>query len=67
MLEHGRVRPNLSIAPLFPDESYAAYAVSKIGVSRLTELQQQTIGSDPSKPGILINSVSLPIRAKPTE
>ena len=31
--------------------------MSKIGVSRLTELLVGTLGKDPSKAGILINSV----------
>ena len=36
---------------------YGTYTVSKAGVSRLTELLVDTIGKDPAKPGILINSV----------
>lgn len=37
---------------------YGAYKVSKVGVCRLTELLVETIGKDPSKPGLLINMVS---------
>ncbi len=36
---------------------YVAYSVSKIGVSRLTELLVETLGRDPTKSGILINTV----------
>lgn len=32
--------------------------MSKIGVNRLTEIQAQSLTSDPTKPGILINTVS---------
>ena len=38
---------------------YPPYKVSKIGVNRLTEIQATTLASDPTKPGILINAVSL--------
>ena len=42
----------------FLSQDYATYRVSKMGVCRLTELQAETIGKDPARPGILINSVS---------
>ena len=38
---------------------YSAYAVSKIGVNRLAELQAKAFSIDPSKPrGVLVNAVS---------
>ena len=43
------------------DDTVAAYKVSKIGVCRLTELLVESIGRDPSKPGMLINSVSFTV------
>ena len=36
---------------------YTAYNVSKIGLNRLTELQAKRFSNDPSRPGILVNSV----------
>ena len=38
---------------------YAPYNVSKIGVNRLAEIQANTLGSDPSRPGVLVNAVRL--------
>ena len=32
--------------------------MSKIGVNRLTELQAKALASDPTRPGILVNTVS---------
>ena len=37
---------------------YTTYNVSKIGLNRLTELQAKAFASDPTRPGILVNSVS---------
>ena len=34
------------------------YKVSKIGVNRLAEIQAKTLTSNPSLPGLLVNSVS---------
>jgi carbonyl reductase 1 len=39
------------------DRYYAPYNVSKIGVNRLAEIQAKTLGSDPSRPGVLVNAV----------
>lgn len=39
------------------DRYYAPYKVSKIGVNRLAEIQGKTLGSDPLRPGVLVNAV----------
>lgn len=45
---------------LLATTDYTAYAVSKIGVNRLTEIQAKEFTSDPFKlPGILVNAVSV--------
>ena len=46
---------------------FTAYIVSKVGIFRLTELFHQTIGRDPSKPGMLVNSVSPHMHSKNTK